>query len=82
MCGTIVYQLSSRFLSIPLPLIPNKTVDISIFRVLPDTLRLELRFTRKSWFEERPELGKYYLASDDWKRTGFLDFPEPGEPIN
>lgn len=78
--GTIAYQLSSWFVSVPLTLNPNNIIDVSIFRILPDTLDLELIFTRKSWDEKRPELGEY-LAGDDWRKTGFLDFSEPGEPI-
>ncbi|MCX7087884.1 MAG: hypothetical protein NTV00_07505 [Methylococcales bacterium] len=78
--GTIAYQLSSWFISVPLTLNPNNTIDVSVFRILPDTLSLELVFTRKSWDEKRPELGEY-LAGDDWRKTGFLGFSEPGEPI-
>jgi hypothetical protein len=78
--GTIIYQLSSLVVSIPLVLNPNNTIDVSLFRILPDTLILELEFTRKSWDEKRPELGEY-RAGDSWRQTGFLDFAEPGELV-
>ena len=42
---------------------PSKSIDISVFRLLPDRMRLSLEFARGIG-ETRPELGKFYIRGD------------------
>ena len=59
---------------------PSKSIDISVFRLLPDRMRLSLEFARGIG-ETRPELGKFYIRGDWRKKAEFIELPEPGTPI-
>lgn len=78
--GVLAIHLSSgRRVSIDLS--PNKTVDVSFFRLLPHALNLSLSFNRANWEDKRPELGDFTSKGRPWQESGFLEFPQPGAPI-
>lgn len=77
--GTAAFLLSSSPTINAIELVPNASIDVSIFRPHPDVIRLSLEFERHSG-QERPELGKYTYRGD-WRESGFLEFVDPGLPI-
>lgn len=77
--GAFTYELSSSVVAVPLKLIPNETASVTVFRVLPNTLRLSLSFSRERG-QRRVELGEY-TTTGDWQKTSALNFPNPGEPV-
>lgn len=77
--GAIISSLSSSPTITSIELVPNASVNVSVFRPLPDAIRLSMAFERPKG-EKRLELGEY-THREDWRRTGFLDFNNPGAPI-
>lgn len=74
--GAIAYELSSHPVIVPLHLLPNETVKVSVFRVLPATLEIQLRFTRPSG--EAKGMGS---GGTRYSFGGGLCHLSPGEPI-
>ncbi len=77
--GAIISSLSSSPTITSIELVPNASVNVSVFRPLPDAIRLSMEFERHKG-QKRPELGEHTYRGD-WRQTGFLDFPNPGAPI-
>ena len=77
--GAIISSLSSSPTITSIELAPNASVNVSVFRPLPEAIRLSMEFERPKG-QKRPELGEYTYRGD-WRRTGFLDFANPGAPI-
>ena len=77
--GVLADDLSSAKL-VTFELRPKASIDVSVFRPLPDVLRLSLRFNSTEG-QKRPELGDYARTGRDWRESGFLEFPKPGAPI-
>ena len=73
--GVLADTLSSAKL-VTIELQPKATIDVSVFRPLPDKLRLLLRFNRTEG-QKRPELGDYATTAN----PGFLEFQNPGVAI-
>lgn len=76
--GALAFDLSSSPTFASLVLRPGESTDISVFRVFPEKVRIELGF--KNATPLRPELGSHANMNGQ-KRTGVLEFPNPGEPI-
>lgn len=73
--GVLATALSSgKFVTIELQ--PKAAIDVSVFRPLPDKLRLLLRFNSAEG-QKRPELGDYATTAN----PGFLEFQNPGVAI-
>lgn len=77
--GAIISSLSSSPTITSIELVPNASVSVSVFRPLPDAIRLYMEFDRPKG-QKRPELGEY-AARGDWRQTGVLDFVNPGSPV-
>jgi hypothetical protein len=77
--GTVIYSLSTAPTMAPLILSKGERTTVSVTRVFPEELGLELQFRREPW-EKRPELGSYTTRGDPWK-DGYLEFESPGEPV-
>lgn len=83
--GTAASYLSRLPTSVALPLTPNASVNVSVFRLFPHSLDFYLAFDRHAAdgvgpLMSRPELGISHTKSD-WRETGYLEFLESGEPI-
>ncbi len=70
---TLAARLSSSPSVFPLTLSPGSSGSCIAFRLLPDSVRISLRFRGF----QRPELGNYISRHGD----GFVLFDSPGEPI-
>lgn len=77
--GTFIYELSSSVVATPLKLSTNEIAFITVFRILPDTIRLSLSFSREKG-QRRVELGEY-ISTDDGLKNSALNFHNPGEPV-
>jgi len=73
--GVLADVLSSAKL-VTIELRPKAAIDVSVFRPLPDALRLSLSFNRTEG-QKRPELGDYATTEN----SGFLEFKNPGAAI-
>lgn len=78
-CGSVLCSISSSRSTASIELVPNASIDISVFRPLPDALRLSLRFDRLKE-QQRPELGRSTYRGD-MKKTGYIEYVDPGAPI-
>jgi hypothetical protein len=77
--GTILYEISSRPDIATLKLRPDESINLRLFRIYQDYLKVEMEFTTKDW-KKRPELGDFQQTSS--RPTGnYLEFINPGEPI-
>lgn len=76
--GGVAAHLSWAPIFAPLTLRPGESIDIPVFRVLPEKIHVELGF--KDTTPLRPELGSHTNMNGQ-KRTDVLEFPNPGEPI-
>jgi hypothetical protein len=61
-----------------LTLRPGESINVPVFRVLPEKIRIELGF--KDIPSLRPELGSHRYMTG-LNRTDVIGFPNPGEPI-
>ena len=77
--GVLAYTMSAPK-SVTVKLRPNELVEMSTFRPHSHSLELFLEFVRTKG-DERTELGDYRTSGLDWKKAGFLEFPNPGTPI-
>jgi hypothetical protein len=77
--GTTALKISSTPKEVSIDLKHNKSIEISVFRIFPHLLRIEIQFSpNKS--EAFNELGIYKTVGN-WHETGYLEFPEPGIPL-
>ena len=76
--GAALYELSSSPHLVELQLKPKEETKINVISVLNQTLRASLLFKQPDI--RRPELGKYTTLGDR-KKSGILEFVEPGEAI-
>ena len=76
LAGAAAARISSSAAVVPLKLAVGASATLSVFRVLPDTVRLSLDFDRRDGLQ-RPELGESRSTSG----PGYLEFASPGEPI-
>jgi hypothetical protein len=70
--------IASRTVIVPIVLSAGFTVNQKLFRFGHDSLRMELEFSGEHM--NRAELGEY-RHKDQWRATGRLEFPNPGEEI-
>ena len=73
---TVAARIASSAALLPLTLSPGSSVTYTVVRLLPDTVRIALRFERKQG-ARRPELGEFVSRSG----AGYLLFESPGEPV-
>ncbi|NCB54212.1 MAG: hypothetical protein EOM49_04620 [Epsilonproteobacteria bacterium] len=77
--STTAFFISSHGITLEFNLIEGKKINVELFRFLPD------HFGATLWFpsvhgEKRPELGDFQSIGD-WRKTGVLEFVNPGEPV-
>ncbi len=77
--STTAFFIASHGTKIELNLTEGEKVNVTLFRILPHNLSLKLIFTRVHG-EERAEFGSFKTVGD-WRKTGVLEFENPGEPI-
>jgi len=65
---------------IPIKLEETASVRIPIFRPVPDSLRISLKFENIDT-KDRSALGRWSNDKGDWRETGYINFLEPGESI-
>jgi hypothetical protein len=73
--GALIYEISSSSITVPIRLNKDEKAEVSVYRVLPATLQVSLKFNRPS--------GKAFgLGSSETRYGGDgLCFLSPGEPI-
>jgi hypothetical protein len=76
--GGIAADISWTPIFASLTLRPGESINVPVFRVLPEKIRIELGF--KNTTPMRPELGSHVNLNGQ-KRRDALEFPNPGEPI-
>lgn len=83
--GAAASYLSRLSTSVALPLTPNASVNVSVFRLFPHRVDFHLEFGRNAPdgvgpLMSRPEFGSSTPKSD-WRETGYLEYLDSGEPI-
>lgn len=76
----VAFELSSTPSDAYLSLNPGATGDVSVFRLFPASLALDVEFKRNGWHDKRPELGVYRYNAN-FRESGYLEFKQPGEPV-
>lgn len=76
--GALAFDLSSSPTFASLVLRPGESIDIPVFRVFSEKIRIELGFKNTTLM--RPELGSH-VNMNGQKKTDVLEFPNLGEPI-
>jgi hypothetical protein len=77
--STAVYFLSSSPTIASITLVPNESIDLSVFRPLAHGMNLSLGF-EKHREQKRPELGDQ-AHRGDWRKNGFVEVVDPGLPV-
>lgn len=76
---TAMYFISSYTKEVELTLNKGEEISVKLFRLSPHNISLSMRFSRNSELEKKA-LGNWRTIGD-WKKTGALEFLNPGEPI-
>jgi hypothetical protein len=76
----VAFELSSVRSDTYLSLNPGATGNVSVFRLFPAPLALDVQFKRNGWNDKRSELGVYQYNSN-FRESGYLEFKQPGEPV-
>lgn len=77
--GLLVCLQSSLPAVTSISLVPNSSVNVTVFRPFPDMASVSMEFNNPGR-QGRPLLGNS-RGGGDWQKTGFLYFGNPGEPI-
>ena len=78
--GTMAYMISSTPVTAIVKLVPNTSIEISIFRLRSSRMGLWLDFQQNN-NDPRPELGEYRARKHKDNSFDILEFPNPGVPI-
>src|SRR5262245_19036834 len=72
--------VASRTHLIDVELKTGATAQLTVFSLFEYRPPLRL-FLRSHECEQRPELGRSYSNSEDWRETGFVKFRDPGADV-